>query len=396
MKTESLKLDRLKSLKNILIHHQEQIAHLIMGQVKKPLTEARGEVAKSISAIEYVIDYGPQLNWNSILQVPARYQVQLSPIGTVLAIEPWNFPMWQLFRVLPWNYWIGNRVLHKNSFDSQKVSDYLTPLIQEALGKEFFESFYLPDSEVEDLIDTDRVQAVTLTGSTRAGRQVAARAGRALKKCVLELGGSDAFLITEGADLNLVINEAVQARTQNNGQSCIAAKRFIVHHRLYSDFILRLKNALALALDVTLVHDRALAQINAQIHLAEKCGARAHWPKGSSQLPMILECQGSEAFLRSEEFFGPVFVLIPFRTLEDSIYLANQTDYGLGASVWGAKDQEKISYAQLLAAGFISFDEQVRSHPAVPFGGIKDSGYGREMGVMGFLEFSNIKIIKNL
>jgi succinate-semialdehyde dehydrogenase/glutarate-semialdehyde dehydrogenase len=321
--------------------------------------------------------------------------VQLAPLGTVLAIEPWNFPMWQLFRLLPWNFWVGNRVLHKNSRYTQKLTDHLTPLIQKALGQEFFESICLSDQEVESLIEDPSIQAVALTGSTRAGRQVAARAGKALKKCVLELGGSDAFIVTKGAHLSRVIPEAITARSQNNGQSCIAAKRFIVHESLYSEFVSALKSALKEHPTVTLIHEDAWKQTHEQISMAVQQGAKPFWPKEQNQLPLVLECQGDEDFLKSFEFFAPVFCVMKFESIENALQYANQTHYGLGASVWGANTHEKSVYSNGLHAGFIAFDEVVRSHPAVPFGGIKDSGYGREMGLLGFLEFANIKIIKN-
>jgi succinate-semialdehyde dehydrogenase/glutarate-semialdehyde dehydrogenase len=383
-------------LKQALKSHEKVLADLIHEEVKKPESEAIAEVRKSISAIDYVLDVTPQLNWQEIFRLPPGYQVQLEPIGTVLAIEPWNFPMWQLFRVLPWNFWIGNRVLHKNSKYTQKLSDYLTPLIQQSLGVDYFESIYLPDPEVEELIESPQIQAVTLTGSTRAGRQVAARAGKALKKCVLELGGSDAFIIGAQADLKKLLKETVLARSQNNGQSCIAAKRFLIHPSHYKSFVQMLKEALVTHPEVTLVHSEALRQTLSQVELAIHQGAKATWPKGQGVLPLILEVRGTEPFLKSEEFFAPVFLVMPYENLEQSIQLANFTDYGLGASVWGVSPSEKPIYSKRLQAGFITFDEIVRSHPAVPFGGIKQSGFGREMGILGFLEFANIKIVKNL
>jgi len=395
MLTNREKLDRLNKLKYRLQSNQEELAQLIRQEVRKPLPEALAEVQKSVLAIDYVVVKAPSLDWNQILQIPEGYQVQLAPLGTVLAIEPWNFPMWQLFRVLPWNFWIGNRVLHKNSKFTQRLSDYLTPIIQDTLGQEFFESIYLPDQEVEAFIEDPAIQAVTLTGSTRAGRQVAARAGKALKKCVLELGGSDAFIVTEGADLGRVVSEAVNARSQNNGQSCIAAKRFIVHRSCYPKFIDALKSVLKEHPTVTLIHDEAINHVYEQISVAVQEGARPIWPKEQKVLPVILECLGNESFLKSFEFFAPVFCVMSFESIQDALKYANQTDYGLGASVWGATSDEKMIFSNGLQAGLITFDEIVRSHPAVPFGGIKDSGYGREMGLLGFLEFANIKIIKN-
>jgi succinate-semialdehyde dehydrogenase/glutarate-semialdehyde dehydrogenase len=396
MMTLEQKQKSLLTLKQALQSHEEILADLIHEEVKKPKNEAIGEVQKSILAIDYVLEVTAQLNWQEIFRLPSGYQLQLAPIGTVLAIEPWNFPMWQLFRVLPWNFWIGNRVLHKNSKYTQKLSNYLTPLIQQSLGTIYFESIYLPDAEVKELIESPRVQAVTLTGSTRAGKQVAASAGRALKKCVLELGGSDAFIIEAQASLKRLLQEAILARCQNSGQSCIAAKRFIVHKSHYKTFVQMLKEALVTYSEVNLVHPEALRQTFSQVELAISQGAKPIWPKGQGVLPLILEVAGTEPFLKSEEFFAPVFLVMPYENLEQSIQIANSTDYGLGASVWGANPSEKQIYSERLEAGFITFDEIVRSHPAVPFGGVKDSGFGREMGILGFLEFANIKIIKNL
>lgn len=392
--SSSEKLARLKSLKVGLTNSKVQLADLLQLEVKKSQAEALAEVEKSLLAIEYVIQTAPLLNWGELLKLPEGYQMRLDPLGILLAIEPWNFPMWQLFRVLPWNFWIGNPVLHKNSRYTTQLAQALNQIIQESLGCEYFETLLLPDSEMGRLIEDPRVAAVTLTGSTRAGRQVASQCGRLLKKCVLELGGSDAFIVTEQAVVDEVLDQAILSRIQNNGQSCIAAKRFIIHSSVYARFLSQLVTRLKTFGPVTLIHPEALTQSLGQIDWAIQNGAKVIWPQGEGVLPAILEVTGQEEFLKELEFFAPVFVLSSFLTPSEAIELANHTDFGLGASVWGAKGGDVELYQVQLQAGFIAFDEMVKSNPQVPFGGIKASGFGREMGLLGFLEFANIKVIR--
>ncbi|MCS6837624.1 MAG: aldehyde dehydrogenase family protein, partial [Bdellovibrionaceae bacterium] len=311
----------------------------------------------------------------------------------ILAIMPWNFPMWQLFRMLPWNLLIGNSVLHKNSVYTPSITKAVTQIVQKFFPNQFY-SFYLPDEEVEELIAHPLIHGVTLTGSTRAGRRVAAQAGAHLKKCVLELGGSDAFLVAPQAEVTKVVTQGIASRLINWGQSCIAAKRFIVHQRIFNDFVESLKKNLSTIASRNFVSVEAEERLRKQLHRALAEGAKVLWPVGEERWPAILISRGVEPFFFEEEFFGPVFILVSYDTLDEAITIANRNQFGLGASAWGYSLEEQNELQKRLEVSLLFFDDVVRSRPDVPFAGTKNSGWGWEMGILGFLEFTHLRIIK--
>lgn len=385
------------------------IAEMMTREMGKTFGAAKGEVAKCAMTMRYFADRAEAMLADETVASSARHSgVRFDPLGVVLAIMPWNFPLWQAVRFAAPALMAGNVGILKHAPNVPETAAFLGHLFTRAgFPQGTFTNAYIEVDDVASVIRDPRIAAVTLTGSERAGRAVAAVAGESLKKAVLELGGSDAFLVGASAHLDDVIPFAVTARVQNNGQSCIAAKRFIVVDSLYDEFVARFGAAMA---DVVvgdpmnpatvvgpLVSAAQRDLLTAQVDDALRAGARA--VTGGAPLdgpgffypPTVLVDVPPTSRAGCEELFGPVAVVYRVPDLAAGITLANDTPWGLGGSVW-ATDQAEIDAAIAgMEAGMVFANAIVASTPELPFGGIKNSGFGRELSPFGIREFVNIK-----
>ena len=402
----------MRTAAKILRNKKEEFSKLMTLEMGKPILQSRAEIDKCAWVCDYYADNAEKFLQDEIIQTDSTKSfVTYQPLGVVLAVMPWNFPFWQVFRFAAPTLMAGNVGLLKHASNVSGCSLAIEEIFSEAGFPEFvFKSVILGSSRVKDLIANPIVQAVSLTGSVPAGKSVASAAGSNIKKTVLELGGSDPYVVLEDADLNETVQTCVTSRLLNGGQSCIAAKRFIVVEKvyerfveLYVDFMKQKKmgdpfdesNDIGPQASVKLrdeLHDQVLRSINSGAKLL--LGGFIPDSDGAYYPPTVLAdvTPGMPAF--DEELFGPVAAIIKSKDEDDAIKLANKSVFGLGAAVF-TKDiakGEKIA-REKLNAGSCFVNQFVRSDPRLPFGGIKESGYGRELSVFGIREFVNIKTV---
>jgi succinate-semialdehyde dehydrogenase/glutarate-semialdehyde dehydrogenase len=393
------------------------IAHVVTTEMGKPFAQAKGEAAKCASAFRWFAEHGESFLTDEEVLVDASLGlVTYQPLGPVLAIMPWNFPLWQVVRFAAPAVMAGNVGLLKHAPNVCRTALLIEDLFRRAGALPgIFQTLLIGTDQVPGIIADARVKAVTLTGSVGAGRAVAAQAGAAIKKVVLELGGSDPFIVLPSADIDRAVPVGVQARMQNTGQSCIAAKRFIVHDEVADAFIDAFVAGVA-ALSVgdpfdpatevgPLVTSAARDNIEALVEDARSHGAsilcggeRIVGPGGSDKagyyyLPTVIADITSEMRVATEEVFGPVALLFRVSSADEALSVANGTDFGLGSSVWTGDPDEQQQFVQGLEAGQVFVNGMVASMPELPFGGIKTSGIGRELSVHGIREFCNIKSV---
>ena len=399
-----------RQLAQLLRARKEELARLISLEVGKVISESRGEIEKCALVCEFYAERVDEfLAPESILlpdQTKAKVIFQAS--GIILAIMPWNFPFWQVFRFAVPTLIAGNVGILKHASNVPQCALAIQRLFEEAgFPPGCFQSLLLDGPSAIALLDDPRIKGVSFTGSEKAGATVAAAAGKNLKKSLLELGGSDPFIVLADADLPLAASTAVKARMVNFGQSCIAAKRFIIEEPVYDAFVelflqelKKLKPGNPLdehASYACMARPDLAAELYEQVRETVALGARvliggkAPEPGSACFEPTVLENipKGSPAY--SEELFGPVASLFKVASFQEAIALANATEYGLGASVWTTNP--RADFAVYLESGVVFLNAQVASHPMLPFGGIKKSGYGRELSKQGILEFVNLKTI---
>lgn len=390
---------------------QKDLAALMSREVGKPFREALGELKKCAWTARHFAENGPA--WLGPDNTPSDARtsyVMRRPMGVVLAIMPWNFPFWQVFRFAVPAILAGNAVLLKHAPSTMGCSLAIEATFRKAgAARGLLQHLPVEVAKVPGLIADRRVAAVTVTGSTRAGRSVAAAAGENLKPCVLELGGSDPFVVMPSADLDLAVEQAVLARVQNNGQSCIAAKRFIVHEAVALPFeerfaaaMARLKvgdpmdesvnvGPIASARARDALHDQVQRSIAAGARLV--VGGKALPGPGFFYAPTVLADVPANAPAACEEVFGPVAALFRVKDLAEAVAVANRTAYGLSASVWTQNEAEMAQAIAGIEAGSVFVNGMPKSDPRLPFGGIKESGYGRELGRDGLSSFTYAKTI---
>jgi succinate-semialdehyde dehydrogenase/glutarate-semialdehyde dehydrogenase len=387
------------------------LARILTTEMGKTFAAAKAEVSKCAVGLRWFADNAEALLADEpIATNGSRSYVHYQPLGAVLAIMPWNFPLWQVIRFAAPALMVGNVGLLKHASNVPQTALALEDLFRRAgLPDGVFSNLFVPSSEVAALIHDPRIAAVTLTGSEPAGMSVAAAAGDALKKTVLELGGSDPFVVLASADLQAAVETAVTARVQNNGQSCIAAKRFIVVDAVADEFEARFIAAMD-ALVVgdpfdpatnigPIVSESARDELVGQVADAVAEGATAHAgasvPTGDGWwfAPTVLSGVTTDMAIARVEMFGPVAMLIRVPDVHAAIAAANATPFGLGSSVWGTDEKEVAACVEGIEAGAVFVNAMVASMPELPFGGIKRSGYGRELSAIGLKEFANTKTV---
>ena len=388
--------------------HAERLAAMATAEMGKTLVAARAEVAKCAAAFRYYAQNGAALLAPLAIE-GTKATVHYRPLGPILAVMPWNFPYWQVVRFMAPTILAGNVGLLKHASLVQGCGELLEEMAISAGAPDgLFQNLAIKSDAVAALIADPRIAAVTLTGSEGAGRSVATAAGAALKKVVLELGGSDPFIVMPSADLAAAVAAAVTGRVQNNGQSCICAKRMIVHADIYDAFAARFTAAMqAVTLgdptDPAYVmgplssleqRDTLLAQLaEAKASGATLVGGELVEGKGAYVTAGVITDLPRDSDLAREELFGPVAMLFRAADLDDAIALANDIPFGLGSSVWTSDEAEKARFIADLEAGMIALNQVLASTPQAPFGGIKTSGHGRELGEWGLREFMNVKAV---
>ncbi len=393
---------------DLLRQNKEEYARIISLEMGKAIGEARGEIEKCAVTTEYFATHSEKLLLDTIIQTEAkRTYVSYQPIGAVFGIMPWNFPFWQVFRFALPTVMGGNVALLKHAPNVCLVSITIEKIFREAGFPEgVFQSLIIDVDRVEEIISQDIVQAVTLTGSEYAGSQVAAVAGKYIKKSVLELGGSDPLIVFEDADLEKAAKVASQSRMQNAGQSCIASKRFIVMEKVKENFLHYLQRNVSALTQGNPLDEKNTTGPMARIDLAEKLESqmKATLKSGAQVVaggerdgcnfaPAILTGVSSGMTAFKEETFGPLAAVVTVKSEKEAIELANDSRYGLGASIW-TRDLDKAAIlARDLEAGAVFVNSLVRSDARWPFGGIKKSGYGRELSELGMKEFLNAKTV---
>jgi succinate-semialdehyde dehydrogenase / glutarate-semialdehyde dehydrogenase len=393
---------------SILRNNKEEYARTITLEMGKLLTEARAEVEKSATACEYFAQHAEEFLKDQTVVTEAKQSlVTFQPVGAILAIMPWNFPFWQVFRFAAPALMAGNVGLLKHAPNVTRCSLMIEKIFLEAgFPVGVFQSLVIEVDLVEGIISSDIVQGVALTGSEAAGSQVGSIAGKNIKRSVLELGGSDAFIVLSDADLERTVKIATQSRMQNVGQSCIAAKRFIVLEEVKEKFITQFVTSIQSLIQGDPFDEKSTLGPLARLDLAEKLEiqlkksveAGAKLLVGGKrngcnfQATLLDNVQpGMAAF--EEETFGPLAAVITAKTEDEAIALANQTRYGLGATIWTQDLKKGERIAREMDSGSVLINSLMRSDVRLPFGGVKKSGYGRELSEFGIKEFVNVKTI---
>lgn len=391
--------------------NQERLAMLATTEMGKPIAQAEGEVEKCATNCDFYADNAARFLADQTIESPAHESyVSFVPLGVVLAIMPWNFPYWQVFRCAIPAIVAGNTVVLKHASNVTGCALAIEDIFKAAgFPDGVFRTLVMESKDVDHIIEDPRIVAVALTGSDAAGSHVAAKAGLLLKKTVLELGGSDPFIVLADADINGAATFAARSRFQNTGQSCIAAKRFLVVDSVANRFEALFKEK-AEALITGDPTDRTttmgpLARPDLREALEKQCAATVHQGaivvtggkrldrKGYFYEPTILSGVTADMPAFKEETFGPVAAIIRVKDVDEAITLANDSPYGLGGNIWSHDVPRAKKLARQIESGTVSINGMVASHPRLPFGGVKRSGYGRELSSFGILEFTNIQTI---
>ena len=402
----------LQAAGDVLRENEEEYARTMTREMGKPITQARSEVEKCAWACDHYAEHASvYLDPDPHPSPPgSAVKTVYEPLGPVLAVMPWNFPFWQVFRFAVPYLTAGNVGLLKHASNVPGCAEAIEEVFEQAGYPEgVFQSLLIPSDLVDDLLADDRLRAATLTGSGSAGRAVASTAGDQLKKTVLELGGSDPFVVLDDADLDRAAETGAWARNQNGGQSCIAAKRFVVHADVYDDFLDRfVKEVESLSVGDPMDEDTdvgpqarqgLLDDLHEQVEASVDAGAEVVTGgepldgDGAYYPPTVLTDVPEGCPADAEETFGPVAAIHEVDDEEAAVEKANDTEFGLGASVWTADRERGERVARLIDAGCVYVNQLVKSDPRVPFGGVKESGYGRELSEIGIQEFVNRKTV---
>ncbi|MGG6296527.1 NAD-dependent succinate-semialdehyde dehydrogenase [Leptolyngbya sp. AN02str] len=410
----------LSAAADVLETNKDAYGRMMTVEMGKPIQAAIAEVEKSAWVCRYYAEHAEEFLAPATVETDASHSyVSYQPLGIVLAVMPWNFPFWQVFRFAAPALMVGNVGLLKHASNVPQSALAIAEVFEKAgFPKGAFQTLLVGADKVKQILTDDRVKAATLTGSEPAGASLASTAGSVIKKTVLELGGSDPFIVMESADLEAAVNMAATARMINNGQSCIAAKRFIVQDSIFDAFAQKLVAKYA-ALKVgdpldpevkigPLATPTILQDLQPQVQACVDAGGKiliggdvdalkqtlpSNLQAGNFYPPTIVAEIPLEAPIAQEELFGPVAMLFRVADVDEAIRVANHIPFGLGSCAWTREDAERDRFIRDLEAGCVFINSMVKSDPRLPFGGIKRSGYGRELGKEGIHEFVNIKTV---
>ena len=398
----------LPQLAKLLLENKEEYANCITTEMNKPISQAIAEVEKCALLCNYYYENAETFLATKHIKTEASESfVTYEPLGVILGVMPWNFPFWQVFRFAVPTLIAGNTVLVKHASNVPKSAQLIQSIFEQVgFPKGCYLDLPISSSEVANIIANPIIKAVSLTGSEQAGITVATEAGKHLKKCVLELGGSNAFIILEDANLEKAVAIAVNARMQNAGQSCIAAKRFLIHQNIANDFISQFTKAVhelktGDALDPktqigSLARVDLAEELDAQVQKSIQMGAKLILGGNRKEAfyePTILTEVTTEMPIFKEETFGPVAAIVTFKNVDEAIKLSNQSEFGLGVSVFTQNIDVIKNKITDFNEGAVFINEMVKSDPRLPFGGVKKSGYGRELSEDGIKEFVNVKTV---
>jgi succinate-semialdehyde dehydrogenase/glutarate-semialdehyde dehydrogenase len=402
---------RMTKAAEILERNKEKYAHLMTLEMGKPYKAAVGEAMKCTTACRYYAENTERFLADEVVETGAKKSfIRYLPIGPILAVMPWNFPFWQVFRFAVPALMAGNVGLLKHASNVPQCALAIEEIFREAGFPEgVFQTLLIGSKEVDGILSDPRVVAATLTGSEQAGIQVGIGAAKRIKKVVLELGGSDPFIVMPSADLDVAVATAVEARIINNGQSCIAAKRFIVTEPIAAEFErkfvarmegLRIGDPFDEKTELgPLSTADAVTTLDADVQKSVKAGAKlltgGHplQRPGNYYAPTVLTNIPKDSPAYGEEFFGPVASIFRVKDQDEAIRIANDVRFGLGASAWTNDDRERERFINELEAGMVFINKMVASDTRIPFGGVKQSGHGRELGAVGIREFMNAKTV---
>jgi succinate-semialdehyde dehydrogenase/glutarate-semialdehyde dehydrogenase len=407
----AVRTQRMMKAAQILENQKESFGRLMTLEMGKPYKAAVAEAAKCATACRYYADNAERFLADEVIETGAKKSfIRYLPIGPVLAVMPWNFPFWQVFRFAAPALMAGNVGLLKHASNVPQCALAIEKIFRDAGFPEgVFQTLLITSQQVDAILNDPRVVAATLTGSEQAGIQVGIGAAKRIKKVILELGGSDPFIVMPSADLDAAVATAVEARVINNGQSCIAAKRFIVAEPIAAEFerkfVSRMKSLrVGDPFDEQtelgpLASPDAVAALDADVQKTVRAGAKVltggHALKqpGNYYAPTVLTDIPKDSPAYREEFFGPVASLFRANDQDHAIRIANDSRFGLGASAWTNDERERERFINELEAGMVFINKMVASDTRIPFGGVKQSGHGRELGVHGIREFVNIKTV---
>lgn len=405
------RIDGIRRLAGILAQRRDAYASQITREMGKPIAQSLGEIDKCISTCEYYATHLPEMLAPRDIDVaPDRAAIHLRPLGVIFAILPWNYPWWQVVRAMLPAIAVGNTVVLKHAESVTGCAFAVQNAFQEAFGGSIMNTVVLPGARASETIGDHRIAAVTFTGSEQVGALVAQAAGAVLKKCVLELGGSDPFIVLDDADVEAAAEAAVKSRFLNNGQSCIAAKRILVPQTLKDGFVAAMDRSLQ-ALSVgdpmdpevdvgplarfdllnDLIEQQRRAADSGDLVLCEN--VRPTGP-GAWFAPVLIEAKSADSPLLREETFGPLGAVTFYDTDDDAVAIANDTQYGLSSAVWSRNEARAQNIAARIGAGSVFINAISASDPRLPVGGIKASGYGRELADYGIAEFANVQAVR--
>ena len=402
----SKKREKMLKVADILRGRKDELAHIITAEMGKTLAEAVAEVEKSALCCTYFAEEAERMLKPTTVLTDKKNTILHQPIGAVFAVMPWNFPFWQVFRFAAPTLMAGNVALLKHAGNVTGCALAIEKVFQEAGFEHVFQTLILDIKDIKKVVQSPIVQAVTLTGSEKAGASLASLAAKNIKKSVLELGGSDAFLIMDDADVENAAKNAIQSRMQNAGQSCLAAKRFFVTEKNFDAFLnfslkaignIKQGNPLDPSVKMGPMARMDLAEaLDKQLKDALAKGAKivagGDYQNANFQPTLLTDCTSQMAVFK-EETFGPLGCIFVVKNEKEMISRANQSRFGLACSVWSNDWKKAEKTALLLETGNVFINKMVKSDPKLPFGGVKKSGYGREMGDLGILEFTNAKVI---
>lgn len=403
--------DRLavvEDIKNQLLENKHMYAKAITTDMNKPISQSLAEVEKCAYLCDYYLENASKFLEKQYIQTGwSKSYIDYQPLGVLLGVMPWNFPFWQVFRFVIPSLITGNTFAIKHASNVKQCAQLLKEVFSsKKINFPIYVNLDIKSDDVKHIIADPIIKAVSLTGSEKAGSAVAAEAGKYLKKCVLELGGSNAFIVLEDADLDKTLDKAVKARMQNAGQSCIAAKRFLVHEAIYDTFLegfvervkqLNVGDKFDIKTDFASMAREDLAiELEKQLFESLQLGAEliiGGKRNGAFFEPTVVGNVNMQMPIANQETFGPLAAVFKIKNVEEAIEISNQSDFGLGVSVF-TNDIEKINkHLHLFEEGAVFINEMVVSDPHLPFGGIKKSGYGRELSHLALYEFANIRTV---